>query len=211
MRIAPAASLRNTRRSQVNITDTTPATAPRAGGASRRRPSTAPCAGDRPLGCVRDQIVVSLREQPQHGRVILEPHGPQLRMPQRNHRRRAGIARVGLGDPRRVQQPRTRRQRRRHIQHGLTDCDELLRHRPLRRGTGCRRLLPTCARLELPLSRGSSAITPMGANHYRGSSRGIAPALRAPHCHDLKAISGFVVGDRWPGGGIRASLGVLRA
>ena len=77
-------------------------------------------------GAMRDQVMVTFREEPQHRRVILEPNDPQSRVPQRDDRSRAGIVRVGLVTASIVEQPHPRGERRRHVEHRLTDRDELL-------------------------------------------------------------------------------------
>jgi hypothetical protein len=71
-----------------------------------------------------DEIPVPIRPEPQHSTVISLGDRTKPPMPQRHHRRRAGVMTVGLVPA--VQQPRPRRERRRHIHHGLTRRDQLL-------------------------------------------------------------------------------------
>ena len=73
---------------------------------------------DRP-GPSRDELVMTTRQQPQDLPVILERDRPQVPVPQRDDRSRTGVVRVGLVLAARVQQPRPRRQRGRHIDNGL--------------------------------------------------------------------------------------------
>ena len=75
---------------------------------------------------VRDQVVVTFREQAQQRRVILEANGPQFRVPQRNNRSRPSVVRVGLVAPCVVEKPNPCRQCGWHVEHGLTSRDELL-------------------------------------------------------------------------------------
>ena len=82
-------------------------------------------ATDRP-GPMRDQVVVTFREESQHCRVVLEADDTQFRVAQRHDRRGSGVVRVGLVAPRVVEQADPRRECRWHIEHSLTGRDELL-------------------------------------------------------------------------------------
>jgi hypothetical protein len=66
-------------------------------------------------------------QQSQHLALILERDRPQVPMPQRHDRSRARVMRIALVLAARVQQASSCRQRRRDIDDGLTDRDELLR------------------------------------------------------------------------------------
>jgi hypothetical protein len=72
------------------------------------------------------QLLVALRQQPQHGRMISTLHDPQTRRPHRRDGNRIPIVRVVLVRPARPQHPHTSRQRRGNIDNAFTDPDELL-------------------------------------------------------------------------------------
>jgi hypothetical protein len=75
---------------------------------------------------MRDQVVVTLREQAQHRRVILECDDPQFRVSQRHDRSGSSVVRVGLVAARVVEEPHPRREGRRHVEDLLAGGDELL-------------------------------------------------------------------------------------
>ena len=77
-------------------------------------------------GALRDQVVMAVSEQAQHGAVIDRSDDPQPAMAQRDHCRRAGVMRVGLVGSSGIEQPDPRRQGRRDVEHPLTSRDELL-------------------------------------------------------------------------------------
>ena len=132
-------------------------------------------ATDRP-GAMRDQVVVTFREQPQHRGVVLEYDGAELRVPQRDDRGGAGVVRVGLVDPARVEQPCTRRERRRHIEHES--------HRPRRAAAPTAHPCPTRLRSPNTAVRTVPRTPPTprvgDARHARGVHRRVPRARRAP-------------------------------
>jgi hypothetical protein len=67
------------------------------------------------------------RQQPQHLTVILERDRSQVPMPERDDGGRSCVVRIGLVLAARVQQPRSCRQRCRHIHNVLACADQLLR------------------------------------------------------------------------------------
>jgi hypothetical protein len=79
------------------------------------------------LGAQRREVVVAIRQQSQHGRVIDRSDGPQTAMTQRDDRCGPRGVRVGLVGATRIQQPHARRQRGRHINNLFARGDELLR------------------------------------------------------------------------------------
>jgi hypothetical protein len=83
---------------------------------------------------VRDQVVVTFREQAQQRRVILEGNGPQFRVPQRDNRGRPSVVGVGLVATCVVEKPNPCRQCGWHVEHGLTSRDELLGSQRARAG-----------------------------------------------------------------------------
>jgi hypothetical protein len=73
-----------------------------------------------------DEVVVSLRQQPQHRSVVLEADLSQPRVAEGDDGSRAGIVAVGLVTVVVVQQPHTGSKLRWHVDHLLAGGDELL-------------------------------------------------------------------------------------
>jgi hypothetical protein len=83
-------------------------------------------------------------QQPQHLAMILERDRPEVPVAQRDDRGGASVVRVGLALAARVQESRSRRQRRRNINHILTRRDELLGQQRSDSGRALNRPQPRC-------------------------------------------------------------------
>ena len=82
-----------------------------------------------------------MSQQAQHRRVVDRGDRSKLAVTQRDDRSGAGVMAIGLVVAPSIEQPGSSRQRRGHVQHGLTGGDELLREQrtpPRRRLDGPR-------------------------------------------------------------------------
>ena len=77
------------------------------------------------LGAQGGEVVMALGQQTKDGNMVLAGDHPQARVAQGHDGGRAGVVGIGLVDRSRVQQPRPRRQRRRHVNDHLAGGDEL--------------------------------------------------------------------------------------
>jgi hypothetical protein len=78
------------------------------------------------LGAQSGEVVVAVRQEPQHRSVIDTDDVPKSGVAQRDDRRCPGVVRVGLVGAAGVEQPDPGRQCRGDIEHGLAGGDQLL-------------------------------------------------------------------------------------
>ena len=78
-------------------------------------------------GALTDQVVAAVREQPQHGRVVLEADLAELSGPMGGHRHRDGVVGVALAAVAGRQKPHPGGQLGRHVNDRFTVADQLLR------------------------------------------------------------------------------------